>query len=149
MNQLRKNICTLRLVLEVKKIMTIGILAGLISLAFTCERNKKLNVEHTPAPISKDSEPPDESSPTFAESSEGTRLALVEHCGKCHQSTLASHKAGAIAIFDLDAMEEWHIKLTMKNLEGVDGRTKNKSAVTDEERAYIEEFLALKRELLN
>lgn len=131
--------------LVVKEIWAIGILTGVIALAVTCERHKKLNVEHTPVPVAKVSKPSADSTSIFAERSEGTRLVLVEHCGKCHQSTLDSHKPGAIAIFDLDAMEQWHDKLTEKNLEGLDGRTKNKSGVTDGERAIIQEFLALKK----
>lgn len=130
---------------RVKKITTIGIFAGLISLAFTCtERHRKLNVKHTPAPITKDSAPLEELTPDFAEISEGTRIALVQHCGHCHQSTLASHKPGAVAVFDLDAMEQWHNKLTKKNLEGLDRRTKSKASVTEKQRVIIEEFLALK-----
>lgn len=127
----------------VQKIVIVGLLTGVISLGFTCERHKKLEAEHSPVPVTKDSEPAGQLTSTFSQSSEATRLVLVEHCGKCHQSTLSSHKPGALAIFDLDAMEDWHVKLTEDNLEGISGRTRNKS-ITDQERAAIREFLTLK-----
>ena len=134
--------------LGVKKIGILSILVGLILLVITCERHKKLKAGHTPVPVMRNSATSTESTTTFAECSEATRLVLIEHCGKCHQSTLPSHKRGAVAIFDLDAMDQWHVNLNEKNLEGVDNRTKNKNTITDEEHAAIQEFLTLKREQL-
>jgi hypothetical protein len=132
----------------VKTIATLVTIAGLISFGPSCERHKKLTIEHSPVPVTKPTEQSEAANPTFAQSSEATRLALVEHCGKCHQSTLSSHKPGAIAVFDLDAMAAWHDKLVDGNLGGIDKRTKNKPAVTDNQRTAILEFLALKQEQL-
>lgn len=38
------------------------------------------------------------------------------HCGTCHQSTRPSHKAAAIAIYDLDR-DDWHAALTVPRLQ--------------------------------
>ncbi|MCK5441066.1 MAG: hypothetical protein KAJ23_04155 [Maribacter sp.] len=60
----------------------------------------------------------------FSKASEGTRVALIQACGRYHQSTLASHKPKAVAIFDLDCREQWHDKLIEENLEGLARRAK-------------------------
>ncbi|MBL8326269.1 MAG: hypothetical protein JNJ89_15060 [Rubrivivax sp.] len=38
------------------------------------------------------------------------------HCGSCHQSSRPSHKAAAIAIYDLDR-DDWHTMLTVPRLQ--------------------------------
>ncbi|MBL8342607.1 MAG: hypothetical protein JNL30_14145 [Rubrivivax sp.] len=38
------------------------------------------------------------------------------HCGTCHQSSRPSHKAAAIAIYDLDR-DDWHTMLTVPRLQ--------------------------------
>lgn len=38
------------------------------------------------------------------------------HCGTCHQSTRPSHKAAAIAVYDLDR-DDWHTMLTVPRLQ--------------------------------
>jgi hypothetical protein len=140
-----------------KKIAVLGIFAGLLSLAFTCrEGNRNMQEEKTNiaekegAGFSAMEEVASaaDSTSAFSKASEGTRQVLIQHCGRCHQSTLATHKAGAIAIFDLDRMDQWHYNLTEETLEGLARRTSNNSSVTDEERAFIEEFVALKQEQL-
>jgi mono/diheme cytochrome c family protein len=44
------------------------------------------------------------------------REHAMAHCGSCHQSTLASHKAAAIAIYDLDR-DDWYTMLTVPRLQ--------------------------------
>lgn len=131
---------------RVKKIVFIGSLAALISLAFTCgERHNKPTTEQSGMPVLEDVESLAETTVTFSEASEGTRLALIQPCGRCHQSTLASHKPKAIAIFDLDGKEQWHDQLTEENLEGLGRRAKNNSAISEDEFALIEAFISQKR----
>ena len=85
---------------------------------------------------------------TFEEASEVTRNTLIPHCGSCHQSTLTTHKPGAIAVFDLDLGPQWHQDLSEENLPGIDDRTKNKSTITDSQREALATFLELKESLL-
>ncbi len=80
----------------------------------------------------------------FEECSEITRGVLITHCGSCHQSTLDSHKAAAIKVFDLDKKADWHTSLVLENLEGITSRTENKSTITDQQKEAIATFLELK-----
>ncbi len=124
-------------------------LAGLVSLMFTCiERHNKPTVEPSSLPVIEKPKPTPETLSAFSEASEGTRVALIQACGRCHQSTLASHKPRAVAIFDLDRREQWHDKLTEKNLEGLARRAKKNSAISEEKFALIEVFLSQKSKLL-
>jgi len=91
--------------------------------------------------------PPDDNA--FGESSEITRLILITHCGKCHQSSLETHKAGAIAIFDLDKNTHWHDALSEHHLPGITQRTQNKNSITEEQKEAIALFLELKEKQLN
>lgn len=135
--------------LRVKKIAFVGSLAGLVSLMFTCiERHNKPSVEQSSLPVIEKPKPTSETFSAFSEASEGTRVALIQACGRCHQSTLASHKPKAVAIFDLDCREQWHDKLTEENLEGLARRAKKNNAISEEEFVLIEAFLSQKRKQL-
>jgi hypothetical protein len=113
-------------------------------------------VEHTGKPLLEDSDqPPVEISdsilipaPPFSSLSENARIALVLPCGRCHQSTLESHKPGAVAIFDLDAGELWHSDLNEERLNGLGRRAAGNSSLSEEERGQIAEFVAMKRDRL-
>ncbi len=134
---------------QVQKILFVWSLAALVTLAFTCnERHNKPAVEQSIEPPIENVEPLTEATPTFSQASEGTRLALIQPCGRCHQSTLASHKPKAIAIFDLDGREQWHDQLSEENLEGLGRRAKNNDGVSEEEFALIEAFISQKRSQL-
>ncbi len=81
----------------------------------------------------------------FEDNSEITRQVLITHCGSCHQSTLDTHKAGAIAVFDLDKNASWHTNLSEHHLPGITNRTQNKGEITDEQKEAITVFLELKK----
>lgn len=81
---------------------------------------------------------------SFEECSEITRKALITHCGSCHQSSLPTHKPGAIAIFDLDKGENWHTSLDEENLEGISKRLLSKSSITEEQKKAVSLFLEIK-----
>ncbi len=81
---------------------------------------------------------------SFEECSKITRGVLITHCGSCHQSSLESHKAGAIAFFDLDKGINWHTSLSEDNLQGIARRTQNKSTITEQQKEAIAVFLKLK-----
>ena len=80
----------------------------------------------------------------FEDYSEITRQVLITHCGSCHQSSLETHKAGAIAVFDLDKNADWHDALTQHELPGIENRLQNKSTITKEQKEAIAAFLKLK-----
>ncbi|GAA4278643.1 hypothetical protein [Aquimarina mytili] len=80
---------------------------------------------------------------SFEECSEITRGVLITFCGSCHQSSLDSHKAGAIQVFDLDKMANWHTSLSEENLNGIARRTQNKD-ITDQKKEAIATFIKLK-----
>ncbi|MBQ4819308.1 hypothetical protein [Aquimarina sp. MMG016] len=86
--------------------------------------------------------------PSFEKCSAITRGVLITHCGSCHQSSLESHKIGAIQIFDLDMGANWHTSLSEEHLQGIAGRIKNKSAVTQKQKEAIDVFLQLKESQL-
>ncbi len=89
---------------------------------------------------------PDEG--VFEKCSLTTRGVLITHCGSCHQSSLETHKPGAIAIFDLDKGANWHTSLHSEHLEGISNRILNKSSITEEQKEDITRFLEIKEELL-
>ncbi len=123
-----------------------GCLVSAFLLLFTC-------LHHTDNPQTEQATlapavnliPASDTTTSFAKVSENTRIALLLPCGRCHQSTLASHKPGAIAIFDLDTGELWHSQLNEERLNGLDRRTKGSSSLSEKERAQIAEFVAIKR----
>jgi len=122
--------------------MFFGIMVTAFLMLFTClHRPDKSQTEQATTPLT---DPAADTTPSFSAVSENTRIALIEPCGRCHQSTLASHKPGAVAIFDLDAGEQWHSNLNEDRLKGLDRRTKGSSSLSEEERAQIAEFVALK-----
>ena len=84
----------------------------------------------------------------FEKCSDMTRTVLVTHCGSCHQSTLKTHKLGAISVFDLDKGADWHTSLVAENLEGISNRLLNKSSVTEEQKEAITRFLEIKEKRL-
>ncbi len=81
---------------------------------------------------------------SFDECSEITRGVLITFCGSCHQSSLDSHKAAAIEVFDLDMKANWHTYLSEENLQGIARRTQNKSTITKHQKEAIATFLNLK-----
>ncbi|RZV60411.1 MAG: hypothetical protein EX254_08750 [Flavobacteriaceae bacterium] len=81
---------------------------------------------------------------SFEECSKITRSVLITHCGSCHQSSLDTHKAGAIAIFDLDKGANWHTDLAEEHLHGIAKRTQNKSTISEQQKEAISIFLELK-----
>ncbi len=85
---------------------------------------------------------------SFEGCSKITRGVLITHCGSCHQSSLDSHKAGAIQIFDLDMGINWHTSLSEENLPGIAQRTQNKSTITEQQKEAIAIFLKLKESQL-
>lgn len=132
--------------LQLEKIGYAVVLSGVVLLAFTCHQRKGPTVVQEDGEVHVNGENAlAKNSSDISKSSEGTRVALIEPCGRCHQSTLDTHKAGAIAIFDLDQGEQWHLTLKEENLEGLLGRTESNSAISEEEYAIIEEFVSQKR----
>lgn len=77
----------------------------------------------------------------FKENSEITRNVLITHCGRCHQSSLETHKKAAIAVFDLDMDADWHLSLLEHNLEGIANRTRNSDKISDDQKSAIAIFL--------
>lgn len=126
-----------------------GCLVAAFLLLFTClHRTDKPQTEQATLSPTANLIPASDTTVSFAAVSENSRIALLNACGRCHQSTLASHKPGAIAIFDLDSGEQWHSRLNEERLNGLDRRTKGSSSLNEEERAQIAEFVAMKRALL-
>ncbi len=135
--------------LQIERIAFAVILGGIALLAHTCKRQdgnslvQQLDIIEIPIP-----ETAEEANKQFAEASEGTRLALIEPCGRCHQSTLETHKAAAIAFFDLDQGENWHIDLDEENLEGLARRAKSNKSISETEQENIQLFISLKKSRL-
>lgn len=122
--------------------MFFGIVVSAFLILFTCLHHPdKSQADQATTPLT---DPSADTTASFSVVSENTRIALIEPCGRCHQSTLASHKPGAVAIFDLDAGEQWHSNLNKERLNGLDRRTKDNSSLSGEERQQIAEFVALK-----
>lgn len=129
-----------------KYLIVFGIIVSAFLMLFTClHPTDKPQTEQATLSPTANLIPASDTTTTFAEVSENTRRTLLLPCGRCHQSTLATHKPGAIAIFDLDAGEQWHSRLNEERLSGLDRRTRGSSSLSDEERAQIAEFVALKR----
>jgi hypothetical protein len=119
-----------------------GIMISAFLMLFTClHRPGKSQTEQTTMSLTN---PVADTTASFSAVSENTRVALIEPCGRCHQSSLASHKPGAVAIFDLDAGEQWHSNLNKERLNGLDRRAMGNSSLSEEERKQIAEFVALK-----
>jgi len=117
----------------------------IIFLVHNCVQNnnapKLVNIE----PSSESTLADSTSSPkSFKACSEITHSVLITHCGSCHQSSLKTHKAGAIAIFDLDQGANWHMALSEENLQGIANRTENKSTISEQQKEAIAVFLELK-----
>lgn len=129
-----------------KHFMAFGIIVAAFLTLFTCLHgtDKPQKAQATPPLAVKLPTAPDTAT-SFEAVSENARIALLKPCGRCHQSTLDSHKPGAVAIFDLDAGEQWHAKLNEERLNGLDRRAKGNSSLSEEERSQISEFVALKR----
>ncbi|NAS13283.1 hypothetical protein [Poritiphilus flavus] len=132
--------------LQIERIAFAVILGGFALLAHTCKQQDGKSLVHqweeseTAIP-----ENTAEAEKLFEEASEQTRVALIEPCGRCHQSTLKTHKAAAIAFFDLDQGENWHMDLDEDNLEGLAGRANSNKAISDTERENISLFITLKK----
>ncbi|HMB65204.1 MAG TPA: hypothetical protein VKN36_19140 [Eudoraea sp.] len=129
-----------------RKIRFTGIFAGMISLAFTCaERHRQPIEEGANVPVAQETTEVVPSVSEFSEASATTRIALIRACGRCHQSTLPTHKERAIAIYDLDQGANWHGTLKEENLSGILRRAEKNSAITKNEIEVIKTFLDLKR----
>ncbi len=114
--------------------------------AHTCVQDSNTSVEYIVPPKVESKKPSklsthDENS--FDKCSKITRGVLITFCGSCHQSTLDSHKADAIKVFDLDLGVNWHTSLSQENLEGIARRTQNKD-ITEHEKEAITAFLKTK-----
>jgi hypothetical protein len=120
-----------------------GTLLVVLQLPHGCWQNRQKT--HLEEVIKTPSKKANDTTPPFTVISEQARLALILPCGRCHQSTLDTHKPGAVAVFDLDAGDLWHTNLDEGKLNGLDSRTKNKAGISEEERVQIAEFVALKR----
>lgn len=70
---------------------------------------------------------------------ESVKEMLKPHCGKCHQSTLPSSLKGAIAVFDLDAQENWYTQMTHDQVEQIPSRMAGK--VDEIEKQTIARFV--------
>ncbi|NNK61374.1 MAG: hypothetical protein HKP00_12220 [Flavobacteriaceae bacterium] len=103
----------------------------------TKEEHIEVSVDSTNAITSVDTE-------AFEANSNVTRTVLITHCGSCHQSTLPTQKAGAIAVFDLDKNDAWHEDLLEEHLEGIGNRLLNKSDITETQKEAIRVFIELK-----
>ncbi len=132
--------------LTIKYLMYCGVFLATMQFPHGC-----LQQQSRPAARDESVPPPERSlsvantADSFKTLSEQARVALLLPCGRCHQSTLESHKAGAVAIFDLDAGEQWHTNLNEDRLNGLERRAKGNSSLSVEEREQIAEFVALKQ----
>jgi hypothetical protein len=130
-----------------------GIILSVLLMPNTCvQRTARAPAEQTPHspaadanPVAEKIIPVTDSLVSFSAVSESARSALIISCGRCHQSTLDSHKPGAIAIFDLDQGAQWHAGLNREQLSGLDRRAKGNTSLNEEQRNLIAEFVALKR----
>ena len=129
-----------------KHFMAFGIIVAAFLTLFTCLHGAdEPQKEQATSPLAVKLPTAADTATSFEVVSENTRIALLKPCGRCHQSTLDSYKPGAVAIFDLDAGEQWHSKLNGEQLNGLDRRAKGNSSLSEEERTQIAEFVALKR----
>lgn len=102
------------------------------------------NVENTMIPVETSTSLPVSNEKSFEMCSKITREVLITHCGSCHQSSLTTHKSGAIAIFDLDKGANWHNALSEEHLESISNRTENKTSITKMQKEAIASFIKLK-----
>lgn len=131
--------------LTIKHLIFWGLLATLLQLPHGCWQHLSKPQEKVSAMPDEESQTADEPSPLFSLLSEQARVALIVPCGRCHQSTLDSHKPGAVAIFDLDAGDAWHTNLDEDKLSGLARRAKGNSSLSEEERGQIASFVDQKR----
>lgn len=135
--------------LRLSNILFYSFFCAVVFLPRSCQqRVDKAPKEQTVSTPAEKQETTADSTASFTVVSEGTRVALIEPCGRCHQSTLDTHKAGAIAIFDLDKGEAWHTTLKEEHLSGLERRAMGNASISEEEREQIVAFLAQKRNLL-
>ncbi len=122
--------------------LTIVLLVGLVH---RCVKEQPIETfEDNALPIEATKSLTSDDIMSFDECSEITRNVLITHCGSCHQSTLTTHKPGAIAIFDLDKKTQWHSNLSVHDLQGLMQRTKNKNSITEAQLDAIGMFVQLK-----
>ncbi|MCK8520167.1 hypothetical protein M0D21_01240 [Aquimarina sp. D1M17] len=126
------------------KISLIGFALTVLSLRTCVKENTQVSEAATIPVSTEEKENVNLTENKFEEHSKTTRGVLITHCGSCHQSTLDSHKVGAIKIFDLDRGNKWHITLKEEHLDGIANRTQNKNTITDEQKRSISSFLELK-----
>lgn len=130
-----------------------GILVAALLMPATClQRSDKSEMKpgsspqaEEERPFGEEVKPAPDSTASFSAVSESARKALVVSCGRCHQSTLDSHKPGAIAVFDLDLGKQWHATLNAEQLTGMDRRAKGNTSLNEEQRRMISAFVALKQ----
>jgi len=76
---------------------------------------------------------------------DAARSVLVPSCGRCHRSSLATAKAQALAVFDLDAIA-WHAGMTEGQLEGLERRVMGSDEIGETEREAFAAFLRCERD---
>lgn len=115
-------------------------------LALSCQWDcgKPANTNLVLSPIPKDTIR-EAGPPTFLAASENARLVLISHCGSCHQSSLDSHKSGAIAFFDLDMGPDWHVNLKMDNINSLEQRVRSNTSITAQDKEALLHFVELKK----
>jgi hypothetical protein len=100
-----------------------------------------------PTPGPAPSAAPPSAAPDIAALRERIRGHAKAHCGTCHQSSLPSHKAAAVAIYDLDRAD-WFVTLTVPRLQR--GFPRRLNAKLDEAgrsdlQAFIDHEVALRQ----
>ena len=74
------------------------------------------------------------------------RVILIKPCGSCHQSSLPTQKAGALAVYDLDDTDNWYKEMTIEEFDGVERRLSNRDQFSEEQAAMMLEFIAFAKE---
>ncbi|MBT8287645.1 MAG: hypothetical protein HKN00_10165 [Flavobacteriaceae bacterium] len=114
----------------------------MVFLAHTCVVDNEINgIEQVKSEGKPTEKMPLKDKNEFEKNSEITRNVLITHCGRCHQSSLETHKKDAIAVFDLDQNADWHQTLAEHNLEGITNRIQDKNSITEEQKLAITAFL--------
>jgi len=70
---------------------------------------------------------------------------LINSCGSCHQNSLPTQKAGALAVYDLDDTKNWYKEMTEEEFDGVERRLVNRDQFTEEQAEQMLLFLELAR----
>ena len=135
--------------LQVERIALAVLLSGVVLLGFTCRNSYGGPVAQEIKLMKEGAAASNEVLDSFDEVSEHSRIALIEPCGRCHQSGLDTHKKAAIAVFDLDLMEMWHSNLKEDHLKGLIGRAEGNQAISKEELEHIKQFVSLKEKTLS